>query len=68
MGERNVNVKVGRDDSSLTQWVVGKAFAYQSSIWQVKGLYFAVTPSGGRELWWILAEQEIVAAGVEGGE
>jgi hypothetical protein len=69
MAQRNVNVKVGGESGGPTQWVVGRAFAYQSSIWRVKGLYFTSTPAGGRDQWWILGEQETEVTDLEtGGE
>jgi hypothetical protein len=68
MKESCVNVKVGSEGlPSALEWL-GRAFAYRSSIWRVKGLYFTPTPTGERELWWILGEQESVTAGMEGGE
>jgi|GEM_PF-1412194 len=36
---------------------VGWTFAYQASIWTVKGVYLARTRSGERELWLILSEE-----------
>lgn len=37
--------------------LVGWTFAYQASIWTVKGVYLARTRSGERELWLILSEE-----------
>ena len=66
MRERCVNVKAGWEGvPSAPEWV-GAAFAYRSSIWRIQGMYFAPTPTGGRELWWILGEQEIASIGIEG--
>jgi hypothetical protein len=58
VAERDINVKVGRDGPPPNQWGVGRAFAYQSAIWRIKGLYLTGASSGRRQLWWILGEQE----------
>lgn len=68
MKERCVNVKAGAEGFPSTPELVGRAFAYRSSIWRIKGVYFTPTPSGGCELWWILGEQETAAAVIGGGE
>ncbi len=68
MAERYANVKVGGEGVPPSPELIGRAFAYRSSIWRIKGVYFTPTSSEGRELWWILGEQEIAAAGIEGGE
>ncbi len=67
MKERCVNVKAGAEGAPSGPELVGSAYAYRSSIWRIKGMYFTPTPSGGRELWWILGEQGIAVAGTEGG-
>lgn len=68
MRERSVNVRAGADGVPSVPELVGTAFAYRSSIWRIKGMYFTPTPTGGREVWWILGEQQIAAAGIEGAE
>jgi hypothetical protein len=67
MKERCVNVKAGAGGVPSGPELVGTAFAYKSAIWRIKGMYFTPTPTGGRELWWILAEQELTSAGAGGG-
>ncbi len=67
MAERHVNIKAGDDGAPPPLGLIGRAFAYRSSIWRIKGLYFTATPSGGRELWWILGEQETEASELDGG-
>lgn len=61
MAERHINVKAGGDGVPLSPGAIGRAFAYRSSIWRIKGCYLTVTPSGGQEVWWILGEQETEA-------
>ena len=68
MVKRCVNVKAGAEGVPASPELVGKAFAYRSSIWRIKGMYFTPTPSEGRELWWILKAEAITAAGIGGGE
>jgi len=68
MNERCVNVKAGAEGTPSVPELVGWAFAYRSSIWRIKGMYFTPTSSGRRDLWWILGEQEISAAGIGGGD
>jgi len=38
---------------------VGDVLMFQSAIWTVKGLYFGATPSGDRELYYILSESAV---------
>lgn len=35
---------------------VGSLLTYRSSLWMVKGFFFGATPSGERELYYILSE------------
>ncbi len=42
---------------------VGWTFAYQASLWTVKGIYLARTRSGEREFWLILSEEQGAGAG-----
>ncbi len=67
MAERHVNIKAGADGAPPPLALIGRAFAYRSSIWRIKGLYFTATPSGGREPWWVLEEQETEASEQDGG-
>ena len=67
MAERHVTVKAGGDGSPPSASSVGIPFAYRSSIWRVKGLYFTGTPSGGRELWWILGAHDPETPGIDSG-
>ncbi len=57
MAERHVKLDE-KHGLQRPQWPIGSAFAYQSSIWRIQGLYLAPTSSGNRELWWILDEQK----------
>ncbi len=68
MAERYVDVKAGGEGVPPSPESIGRAFACGASIWRIKGMYLTPTLSGGRELWWILGEQEIPTAGIEGGE
>jgi len=67
MAERHVNIRAGDDGAPPPLTLIGRAFAYRSSIWRIKGLYFTAAPSGGRELWWILGKQETEPAGPASG-
>ncbi len=67
MAERNVTVKACAIGAPPPDWSIGRAFAHQSSIWRVQGVYLAPTPSGERELWWILSEQKDGEAEFDGG-
>jgi hypothetical protein len=67
MADRGVTVKTGKDGAWGPRVPVGAAFAYQASIWRVQGLYLTQTPSGDREVWWILDEQKLEAPDLEDG-
>jgi hypothetical protein len=58
MAENGVALRAGPAGAWGPRVPIGAAFAYQASIWRVQGLYLTQTPSGGRELWWILDEQK----------
>lgn len=58
-----IRAKVG--ERTPSGWAVGDMVAYQSSLWMIKGMYLAPTPSGDRELWLILGEE--TKEGDEGG-
>lgn len=58
MSEKGVALRVGEEGTWGPRVPIGAAFAYQASIWRVQGLYVTRTPSGGREVWWILDEQK----------
>jgi hypothetical protein len=69
VAERHVTVKAGGDGSPPFESSVGEPFAYKSAIWRIKGLYFTGTPTGERELWWILGEHDPHGSGIgNGGE
>jgi hypothetical protein len=40
---------------------VGDLLTYRSGLWMVKGLFFGITSSGERELYYILAEATATA-------
>ena len=67
MTERHVKMSDKHGGLQHPRWPIGSAFAYQSSIWRVQGLYLAATSSGNRELWWILDEQKPDVSDVDGG-
>lgn len=68
MAQRDVAVKDQRTGAPAKCWPIGEAFVYRSSIWKVKGLYLTSSPSGGRDMWWILGQQGHDEGDVEGGK
>lgn len=57
MPRRDVNVKDKGAGRPSGYRPIGEAFLYRSAIWKVKGLYLSSSPSGGRDMWWILGQQ-----------
>lgn len=54
---RGIAIRARPGEPVSSGWEVGDLVAYQSSLWQIKGMYLAPTPGGDRELWLILGEE-----------
>ncbi|GEM_PF-2280572 len=67
MADKGVALRTRRNGALGPRVPIGAAFAYQSSIWRVQGLYVTHSPSGDRELWWILDEQKPEVADLDDG-
>jgi hypothetical protein len=57
IGHKHATIRsrpVGRDG----RWPIGETFVHESSIWRVMGMFLIHSPSGDRQMCWIIGQQQ----------